>query len=94
MGIKDIRSLNQKIQQEQVKDLILTGEAFHGRRYAGIADRIAEHRDRIKLVLIAGPSSSGKLLRQKDRHTAEGVGHETRSAGDGQLLCQSGRYAA
>lgn len=65
MGIKDIGSLNQKIQQEQVKDLILTGEAFHGRRYAGIADRIAEHRDRIKLVLIAGPSSSGKTTTSK-----------------------------
>jgi hypothetical protein len=28
MGIKDIGSLNRKIQSGQVKDLILTGEAF------------------------------------------------------------------
>lgn len=65
MGIKDIGSLNQKIQKGQTKDLILTGEAFHGRRYADIADRIFECRDKVKLVLIAGPSSSGKTTTSK-----------------------------
>jgi uridine kinase len=65
MGVKDIGTLNRKIQNDRVKDLILTGEAFHGRRYAEIADRIFAHKDRIKLVLIAGPSSSGKTTTSK-----------------------------
>ncbi|MDY0240417.1 MAG: nucleoside kinase, partial [Bacteroidales bacterium] len=65
MGVKDIGTLNRKIQRDRVKDLILTGEAFHGRRYAEIADRIYAHKDRIKLVVIAGPSSSGKTTTSK-----------------------------
>lgn len=65
MGIKDIGSLNRKIQSGQVKDLILTGEAFHGRRYADIADRIYAKKETIKLVLLAGPSSSGKTTTSK-----------------------------
>lgn len=65
MGVKDIGTLNQKIQQGLTKDLILTTEAFHSRRYAEIADKIYRHRDRLKLVLIAGPSSSGKTTTSK-----------------------------
>ncbi|NLA15864.1 MAG: nucleoside kinase [Bacteroidales bacterium] len=65
MGVKDIGSLNQTIQKGLTKDLILTAEAFHSRRYAEIADKIYRHRDRLKLVLIAGPSSSGKTTTSK-----------------------------
>ncbi len=65
MGVKDIGSLNRKIQHEEVKDLILTGEAFHERRYAAIADAILAKRENVKLVLIAGPSSSGKTTTSK-----------------------------
>lgn len=60
MKVKDIGSLNKRIQNGETKDLILTSEAFHGRRYAAIADQIYAQRDKVKLVLIAGPSSSGK----------------------------------
>lgn len=65
MGVKDIGTLNQKIQQGLTKDLILTSEAFHSRRYADIADTIYKHKNRLKLVLIAGPSSSGKTTTSK-----------------------------
>ena len=60
MGVKDVGSLNQTIQRGETKDLILIGEALHSRRYATIADTIFGLRDKVRLVLIAGPSSSGK----------------------------------
>ncbi len=65
MGVKDIGTLNKKIQNGLTKDLILTSEAFHSRRYAEIADKIHKHKERLKLVLIAGPSSSGKTTTSK-----------------------------
>ncbi len=65
MGVKDVGSLNQKIQNGQTKDLILIGEALHSRRYAAIADTISGLRDKVRLVLIAGPSSSGKTTTSK-----------------------------
>ena len=39
---------------------IQIAEALHERKYASIADMIGQRRDKVKLVLIAGPSSSGK----------------------------------
>ena len=65
MGVKDVGSLNQKIQNGLTKDLILIGEALHSRRYAAIADTISGLRDKVRLVLIAGPSSSGKTTTSK-----------------------------
>lgn len=60
MHVKDIGSLNTRIQNGETRDIILTSEAFHARRYAAIADQIYARRDSVRLVLIAGPSSSGK----------------------------------
>jgi len=45
MGVKDIGTLNKKIQNGLTKDLILTSEAFHSRRYAEIADKIHKHKN-------------------------------------------------
>ena len=64
-GCKRYRDVKPKIQQGLTKDLILTSEAFHSRRYAEIADTIYKHKNRLKLVLIAGPSSSGKTTTSK-----------------------------
>ncbi|MDD4919234.1 MAG: nucleoside kinase [Bacteroidales bacterium] len=65
MGVRDVGSLNQKIQNGETKDLILIGEALHSRRYAAIADTIFGLRDKVRLVLVAGPSSSGKTTTSK-----------------------------
>ena len=40
--------------------VILVSEALHEKKIIQMADAIAEKRDKIKMVLIAGPSSSGK----------------------------------
>ncbi|HBE79098.1 MAG TPA: AAA family ATPase [Firmicutes bacterium] len=60
MGIEDVGALNQQIAAGRSGELIRIAEALHEKKIAQIADQIAVDRDRIKLVLIAGPSSSGK----------------------------------
>ena len=50
--------LNDKIEQGQFKETVLLSEALHEKKIAEIADEIYKERKRI--VLLAGPSSSGK----------------------------------
>ncbi|MBU0495945.1 MAG: nucleoside kinase [Chloroflexi bacterium] len=60
MGITDVGSLNQAIKTGRIEEVILVAEALHEQRISDIAQRIAEQHGQIRLVLIAGPSSSGK----------------------------------
>lgn len=62
MEVSNIGSLNNKILEGNSSELIKIAEAFHEKKLASIADQISdENRSRgAKLVLIAGPSSSGK----------------------------------
>ncbi|SHJ92504.1 uridine kinase [Hathewaya proteolytica DSM 3090] len=59
LGIPHVGALNKIIDDNEMKRLILISEAFHEKKLAHIADMIHE-KDSVKLVLIAGPSSSGK----------------------------------
>ena len=59
-GIIGVSSLNRRLLAGGAKDLINLCEARHERGYAAIADQIYEARDHVKIVFIAGPSSSGK----------------------------------
>ena len=60
IGVPDVGALNQTIENGRISEVILVAEALHEQRVAQIAYEIAQHRDEIRLVLIAGPSSSGK----------------------------------
>ena len=46
-------------------DIIKISEAFHEKKIAEIANLIYEKRDKVKIVLIAGPSASGKTTFSK-----------------------------
>ncbi len=59
-GVHDAGTLNHRIRDYQVDDLVRIAEGFHEKKVVGIADQIAKDIDRIKLIMIAGPSSSGK----------------------------------
>ncbi|MFA9392786.1 MAG: nucleoside kinase [Prolixibacteraceae bacterium] len=65
LGVADIGQLNNFVQQGKSGDIIKISEALHEKKIAGIASRIAEQNPRPKLVLIAGPSSSGKTTFSK-----------------------------
>ncbi len=43
-----------------IKEVILVSEALHEQQVSNIAAQIASRREQVRLVLISGPSSSGK----------------------------------
>lgn len=65
MGVKGVGTLNRKVLSGEIVDLINLSEALHERKYADIADQIYARRGRVKIVFIAGPSSSGKTSTSK-----------------------------
>lgn len=65
MGVRGVGKLNQAILSGKVVDLINLSEALHERKYAAIADQIYARRGSVKIVFIAGPSSSGKTSTSK-----------------------------
>lgn len=52
--------LNQKIRDGYGKSIMLIAEALHEKKLATIADEILRRKDVLKVISIAGPSSSGK----------------------------------
>ncbi len=59
LGMRTVGDLNQAIKHGKTNALIQIGEALQEKKISQIADQIA-NRPGIKMVLIAGPSSSGK----------------------------------
>jgi uridine kinase len=64
LGVEDVGSLNEIIKEGDIVTLIRVAEALHEKKIAYIADHIQEKRA-VKLILIAGPSSSGKTTFSK-----------------------------
>ncbi len=52
--------LNKLIEQREIQHFIQVAEALHEKKISLIADHIHQRKDSVKVVLIAGPSSSGK----------------------------------
>lgn len=60
LGIDSVGALNDSIHAGRIRELVLVSEALHEQRIAEIARQIAARKDQVRVVLIAGPSSSGK----------------------------------
>ncbi|MFT3917741.1 MAG: cyclic nucleotide-binding protein [Anaeromyxobacteraceae bacterium] len=60
MGVTSVGAFNELCITGQVTQLIRVAEGFHEKRIGRVADRIAAQRDRIRIIAVAGPSSSGK----------------------------------
>lgn len=66
LGLPDVGALNQAIGGGRAREVILVAEALHNQHLAEIAGEIADRqRDGMRLILIAGPSSSGKTTTSK-----------------------------
>ena len=59
MEVSNVADLNNSIVEGKFGDLIRINEALHEKKIAQIADQIYHKMDKVKVVLIAGPSSSG-----------------------------------
>ena len=60
LGMSSVGAFNQACLRGEVDQLIRVVEGFHEKRIGQIADEIVARPDRVKVVCIAGPSSSGK----------------------------------
>lgn len=58
MNVSYVADLNEKIKNNDYQDLIMLQEALHEKKISDIADQIKQENKRI--ILICGPSSSGK----------------------------------
>lgn len=59
LHVGDVGALNDKVENGDIINMVRVAEALHEKKIAIIADKIHE-REKVKIVLIAGPSSSGK----------------------------------
>ncbi|MFH2102208.1 MAG: nucleoside kinase [Chloroflexota bacterium] len=60
LGIDSVGALNDAIQAGRSREVILVAEALHEQHITEISRQIAERRQQARVILIAGPSSSGK----------------------------------
>lgn len=60
VGISNLEELNECLEAGKAVELINLCEARQERKYAEAANQIYWHRDRCRIVLMSGPSSSGK----------------------------------
>lgn len=65
LGIRDMGELNQAVRAGRARELILVAEALHESRIADVADAILTRQPPVRVVLLAGPSSSGKTTTSK-----------------------------
>jgi uridine kinase len=64
LGLSTMDSLHERVAMGKSIDLILISEAFHSEALLRIANEIMERKD-VRLVCLAGPSSSGKTTTSK-----------------------------
>lgn len=60
LNVPDVSSLNEVVASGETNDLIRISEAFHEKKIAAIADTITAQKENLRIILVAGPSSSGK----------------------------------
>lgn len=60
MGISNVHEWNCAIQSGEYREIVRVTEAAHEKKICEIADMILNNREKGRIILIAGPSSSGK----------------------------------
>ena len=60
IGCNTIFKLNRIIREGRADKIIRVAEGLQEKKFVAMADYITRHRDKLKFILIAGPSSSGK----------------------------------
>lgn len=65
LGLRTVAQLNDLIETQQIREFLLIAEALHEKKLAAIADTITNSPRRPRIVLLSGPSSSGKTTTVK-----------------------------
>ncbi len=65
IGVGSIGSINKQVINNNSGELIKISEALHEKKIAQIADMIYRRKDKLKIILLSGPSASGKTTTAK-----------------------------
>ncbi len=65
LGLRAVCDLNRHIHDNKISEIIHVAESLQEKKLAHIADEILQRIDTVRVVLIAGPSSSGKTTFSK-----------------------------
>jgi uridine kinase len=65
LSIDSVGALNDAIQDDRIREIIMVSEALHEQRITEIAGMIADRLRQLRIILISGPSSSGKTTFSK-----------------------------
>lgn len=65
LDINNVGKLNELIAAGGIRNFVKVAEAFHEKKIAAIADQVFAQRANLRLILIAGPSASGKTTFSK-----------------------------
>ena len=65
LGISSVGALNDAILQGRFREVVLVSEALHTQQISKMAEEIKKKEEKVRVILIAGPSSSGKTTFSK-----------------------------
>ncbi len=65
LGVSDVGRLDQIVAKGNISEIIKVAEGLHEKKIARIADTITAKKEDLRLVLVAGPSASGKTTFSK-----------------------------
>ena len=65
LEVGNVAAINKQVLSGGASELIKISEALHEKKVVQIADQIASRSDKVRIVLISGPSSSGKTTFSK-----------------------------
>jgi len=60
LGWRSVKNIKESIENDEIFELIHVCEALHEKKIVEIANFVDSQRGKLKMILIAGPSSSGK----------------------------------
>ncbi|MEW6717900.1 MAG: nucleoside kinase [Chloroflexota bacterium] len=65
LGINHVGALNEAIEASRTREVILVSEALHEQQISDVASKILSHYRQVRIIIIAGPSASGKTTFSK-----------------------------
>ncbi len=65
MNLNNVGEFNQSCRNNETFNLIKVSEALHEKKVAGIAEMVLKKSEKVRFVLVSGPSSSGKTTFSK-----------------------------
>jgi uridine kinase len=65
VGVRVVGDLNAMVANREIHDYIRIAEIHQERKMADIAEQIFQKKDKVRMILLAGPSSSGKTTSAK-----------------------------